>query len=190
VRQFLLSAGLIAPLALDTFALAAGLGIAGMTGRDRIRVTIVFTAFEAGMPIVGILAGRVLGSLLGDWAGYAAMAVLFAAGLLLVRPGRDEEAEARRLRLVASARGFAILTLGLGISLDELTIGLSAGLIGLSIVVTVAWIAVQAFLAAQVGLRIGSRVSDALRDRAEWLAGAMLIALAVTLLVLRLLKIS
>ena len=53
-------------------------------------------------------------------------------GLLLLRPGKDEDGEERRLRLLAHARGLAILDLGLGISVDELTIGLSAGLLALA----------------------------------------------------------
>jgi len=186
LHQLLLSAGLLLPLALDTFALAAALGVAGLKGRDRVRVTIVFTAFESVMPIVGILLGRAAGQLLGAWAGYAGIGFLFVAGLLLVRPGKDDDGESRRLKLLAHARGLAILDLGLSISVDELTIGLSAGLIGLSILTTVVWIAVQAFAATQIGLRLGSRLGEAARERTEWAAGAMLILVALVLLVLRL----
>ncbi len=122
------------PLALDTFALAAALGMAGLESRDRLRVTLVFTAFEAGMPIAGMLIGSVAGAFLGAWAGYGGIAFLFVAGLLLLRPGKEESDETGRLRLLAHARGLAILDLGLSISVDELTVGLSAGLLGLSIV--------------------------------------------------------
>ncbi len=181
----MLTAGLVLPLALDTFALAAALGVAGLGGRDRIRVTAVFTAFETVMPIIGILVGRAAGHFLGDWAGYGGIAFLFIAGLLLIRPGKDEDGETRRLNLLAHARGWAVLGLGMSISIDELTIGLSAGLIGLSIVVTMVWIAIQAAAATQLGLRLGSRLGEAARERAEWAAGAMLILLALVLLALR-----
>ena len=186
MRQVLISGGLIAPLALDTFALAAALGVAGLTGRDRLRVTLIFTAFEAGMPIVGILVGRAVGGLIGGWADYIAIGVLVVAGLLLLLPSRNEDAETRRLNLLAHARGLAVLGLGLSISLDELTIGLSAGLIGLSILTTVIWIGLQALVATQVGLRFGARLGESVRERAEWAAGAMLILLAIVLVALKL----
>ncbi|HKW60011.1 MAG TPA: manganese efflux pump [Candidatus Dormibacteraeota bacterium] len=189
MRQALVTAGLLLPLALDTFALAAALGMAGLEAKERLRVSLIFTAFEAGMPIIGILAGRVVGALIGEWAGWGGILVLFGAGVLLLRPGKDEEGEDRRLKLLAHARGIAIVDLGLGISVDELTIGLSAGLLGLSIAVTVIWIAVQAFLAAQVGLRFGGRIGEELRERSEHAAGAALIVVAVLLLALKLLKI-
>jgi len=189
VRDLLIAAGLLLPLALDTFALAAALGMAGLEARDRLRVALIFTAFEAGMPIAGMLIGRAAGVFLGAWAGYGAIAFLFLAGALLLRPGKDEADEARRLRLLSHARGFAILDLGLSISVDELTIGLSAGLLGFSILLTVLWIAVQAFAATQIGLRLGNRIGEQFRERSEWVAGAALIVVALILLVLKLAKV-
>jgi putative Mn2+ efflux pump MntP len=189
MRQFLITAGLLLPLALDTFALAAALGMAGLEKRDRLRVTLVFTAFEAGMPIAGMLIGRGVGALIGQWAGYGGIAFLVIAGVLLLRPNKDEDAESKRLGLLAHARGLAIIDLGLSISVDELTIGLSAGLLGLSIALTVIWIGVQAFLAAQVGLRFGSRLGEAARERSEQVAGVALIVVATILLVLKLARL-
>ena len=186
MNHLLLSAGLLLPLALDTFALAAALGVAGLTGPDRIRVTVVFTAFEALMPIAGMLIGRAAGQLLGDWAEYGGIAFLLVAGLLLLWPRKDEEGETRRLNLLAHARGMAVVGLGMSISIDELTIGFSAGLLGLSILTTVAWIAAQALVASQVGLRLGSRLGEAVRERAESAAGVALILVALVLLVPRL----
>jgi manganese efflux pump family protein len=189
VRQLLITAGLLLPLALDTFALAAALGMAGLERRDMLRVALVFTVFEAGMPIAGVLVGRVAGSLIGAWAGYGGILFLFIAGFLLLRPGQDDDDEERRLRLLAHARGLAIIDLGLSISVDELTVGLSAGLLGLSIALVVVWIAIQAFAAAQVGLRLGARVGAELRERSEQVAGIALVAVAIVLLILKLLKV-
>ena len=177
------------PLALDTFALAAALGMAGLEARDRLRVTLVFTAFEAGMPIAGMLIGRAAGAFLGTWAGYGGIAFLLVAGALLLRPKQQDSDETGRLRLLAHARGLAILDLGLSISIDELTVGLSAGLLGLSIPLTVLWIGIQAAVATQIGLRLGGRFSEQVRERAEWVAGVGLILVALVLLVLRLARL-
>ena len=189
LRQLLLSAALLLPLGLDTFAIAAALGVAGLRPEERLRVALVFTAFEAGMPVLGLLAGHAVGALVGAWSGYLAAAVLAATGAYMLRPGQDDEAEERQVSLLAHARGAAILGLGISVSLDELTIGISAGLLGLSIVLIVVWVAVQAFVAAQVGMRFGTRIGDVIRERAERLAGVALIALAAVLVVLQLLKV-
>jgi putative Mn2+ efflux pump MntP len=107
----------------------------------------------------------------------------------LLQPNKDEKDEERRLRLLAHARGLAILDLGLSISVDELTVGLSAGLLGIPIALAVIWIAIQAFAAAQLGLRFGGRVGEGLRERSERAAGVALILVAVVLLLLKFLKI-
>jgi len=189
VPQILLSAGLLLPLALDTFALAAALGVAGLEPRDRLRVTLVFTAFETAMPIAGLVAGRLVGRLIGEWAGWAGIAFLVVAGLFLLRPGDGGESEERRLRLLAHARGLAVLDLGLSISVDELSVGLSAGLLALPLAAAVAWIAVQAFAATQLGLRFGARIGEAVRERSEQAAGVALILVALGLLVLKVLSL-
>jgi putative Mn2+ efflux pump MntP len=186
VISFLVLLGVLGPLALDTFALAAALGVVGLTPRDRLRVSLILAAFEAGMPIVGFLVGGVIGHAVGRFAGYAAVVFLALAGVLLLRPSDDEEKEAQRLRLLARARGLAVIDLGLGISVDELAIGFSLGLLGVSLAVAVIWIAVQAFLAAQVGVRVGARLGAELRERSEQLAGVVLLAMAAVLLILKL----
>jgi putative Mn2+ efflux pump MntP len=53
----------------------------------------------------------------------------------------------------------------------------------------VLWVAVQAFVATQVGLRLGERLGEEVRERAEWVAGAALIVVALVLLALRLLRL-
>lgn len=163
--------------------------MARLERRDRLRVTLVFTAFEAGMPIAGMLIGRAAGAFLGAWAGYGGVAFLFLAGVLLLRPGAKDSDETGRLRLLAHARGLAILDLGLSISVDELTVGLSAGLLGLSVLLTVLWIGLQAFVATQIGLRLGGRLGEEVRERAEWVAGMALILVALVLLGLRLARL-
>jgi putative Mn2+ efflux pump MntP len=78
------------------------------------------------------------------------------------------------------------VALGVSISLDELAIGFSAGLLRLPIPAMVIAIAAQAFLVTQIGLRLGRRLGEATREATEKLAGAALIALGATLLVARL----
>ena len=187
MRQLLLTAGLLLPLGLDTFALAAALGVTGFARQDRLRVALVFAIFEAGMPIAGVLAGRAAGNLVGGWAGWIGIAILAVAGLLLLRPGGDEDEG--RVKLLAQVRGLALVNLGLSISLDELTVGFSAGLLGISIAVTVVWVAVQALVATQLGLSFGARIGERIRERSEQAAGLALLAVALIFLVLRLLNL-
>ena len=167
----------VVPLGLDTFAVAAALGVRGLTERERLRASLLMAGFESVMPVVGLLAGRGLGHAVGGDADYLASACLAALGIWMLVGGDDAEAEgARRF---ADLHGIALVALGLSISLDELAIGFTIGLLGLSIVAAVVLIGVQAFVFAQLGARVGARIGEGIREGAERVAGLMLVALAV-----------
>jgi putative Mn2+ efflux pump MntP len=187
VVRALTIAVLVLPLAIDTFVLGTALGAAGLAKRERLRTSLILSAFEAGMPAVGFLAGAALGGVIGRWADYFAAVVLAATGAWMLRPAGGEDDEEQKVRLLQSARGWAVIVLGLGISLDELAIGFGVGLLGLPLVLLVILIAVQAFLAAQLGIRLGSRLAEATRSAAEKLAGALLVLAAMIVVAERLL---
>jgi manganese efflux pump family protein len=168
---------LLLPLSLDTFAVAAALGAAGLAPSKRLRVSLVFVGFEALMPLVGIGVGHGIGHAVGSLADYLASAALFALGAFLLFGGGDDEAETAAS--LARAHGLAVIGLGISISLDELAIGFSVGLLHLPLAWAIVLIAGQALLAAQLGLRLGSQIGEHIRERAERFAGVALIAFGV-----------
>jgi putative Mn2+ efflux pump MntP len=95
----------------------------------------------------------------------------------------EDEGEGEKVGQVASGQGLALLALGVSISLDELAIGFTIGLLHLSLWLAVVLIGAQAFLFAQIGLRLGARLNETFRERAEQLAGLALLGLAVLLVV-------
>ncbi|HEV3356155.1 MAG TPA: manganese efflux pump [Pseudonocardiaceae bacterium] len=171
--------GFVLPLGLDSFAVAAAVGAAGaLPARVRWRITALFVVFEAGMPLVGLALGAPLAGAIGPVANYVAAAAVVAIGLWMLVHDEDEKAE----RLI-SARGGAMLWLGLSISLDELAIGFGLGLAHLPLVPVIVGIAAQALIAAQVGLWLGARVAERFREAAERLAGVVLVVMGIVLAV-------
>jgi putative Mn2+ efflux pump MntP len=177
---------LVLPLGLDTFAVAAALGLVGVTPERRLRISLLFTAFEAGMPLIGVALGAPLGRALGSAADYAAIAVLMSFGLYTLL--KSEQAEEQRIARLAEARGLSALLLGVSISLDELAIGFTLGLLRLPVLLVIVLIAVQTFIVTQLGLRLGSRLSERMREGAERLAGVGLTLLGLVLLIEKLLS--
>lgn len=137
------------------------------------------------MPLVGVALGAPLGHAIGDAADYVAVGVLLVFGLYTLLSSKDDEA-ATTSRL-ADSRGFGALLLGLSISLDELAIGFTIGLLRLPIALVIVLIAAQAFVVTQLGLRLGHRLSERLRESAERIAGLALTVLALVLLAEKLL---
>jgi putative Mn2+ efflux pump MntP len=168
----------VLPLGLDSFAVAAAIGAAGVAARwrARLRISLIFMVFEAGMPLIGLAAGRGLARVIGPAADYLAAAAVIGLGAwMLFEASRDNDDEpAARL---AGASGWTTIALGLSISLDELAIGFSLGLARLPVAPVIVAIAILAVVVSQLGLALGQAVSARFREHAEQLAGIALIAL-------------
>ncbi len=171
---------LVVPLGLDTFAVAAAIGMVGVTAARRRRITILFTTFETLMPLVGLALGAPLGRAIGAAADDVAIGVLIAFGVYTLAAREEEDGE--RLAALAEVSGLAALALGASVSIDELAIGFTLGLLRVPVVLVIALIAVQTVVVTQLGLRLGGRLSERTREGAERLAGAALTALGVVLL--------
>jgi putative Mn2+ efflux pump MntP len=166
---------LILPLSLDTFAVSVALGVSGASARQRMRTALLFSAFEATMPLIGIAIGRQLSNAIGSEAVYAAIGLLFLLAIYTLVAEEDEPASPFGRGPITS------LTLALTISLDELAIGIAFGLLRVPLAPVIALIALQAFVLSQVGMRAGDRVSRRMREVAERLSGVVLVVVAIAL---------
>lgn len=171
----------VLPLGVDSFAMAAALGAAGVTkATERLRVSLIFVVFEAGMPLIGLAAGGGLARVIGGVADYVAAAAVTGLGIFMLLHGDDDDEEEKAGRLNAT-HGLAIIALGVSISLDEFAIGFSLGLVRLPVVPVILAIAIVALVASQLGLALGSRISGRFRERAEQVAAVALILLGAFL---------
>jgi len=178
---------LILSLGLDTFALSTALGVAPLPVRTRLRLALTFATAEGLMPAVGLLLGRPLGDAIGGGAVYIAAALLIGTGAWLLHEGLaddddDDDApsgEASKIMRAATARGLPLVGIALSVSLDELAMGFSFGVLRVPVVPALVVIALQALVVSLGGQWIGQRVGAALGERAEILAGVVLCLLGV-----------
>ena len=171
----------VLPLGLDSFAVTAAIGASQkLTAWQRLRISLVFVIFEGGMPLIGLGLGTALARGIGQVADYLAGAAVIAIGAWMLLAG-DQDDEERAARIITS-RGLALIALGISISLDELAIGFTIGLADLSVTTVIVAIALQAFIAAQLGLAIGAKIGERWRERAEQVAGIALILLGAYLI--------
>jgi manganese efflux pump family protein len=170
----------VLPLGLDSFAVATAIGAArATTASQRLRISLILVIFEGGMPLIGLGLGSVLAHGIGVAADYLAAIVVSGIGAwTLLSDDQDEEAKASR---ITTSRGLALMGLGIGISMDELAIGFSIGLTRLPVTTVIAAIALQAFIAAQLGLATGAKIAERWRERTERLAGITLVVLGAYL---------
>lgn len=173
----------VLPLSLDTLAVSAAGGAAGLGRRERLRLSLLLAAFEAGMPVIGFALGSAAGRWAGQSADWFAIALLATVGVVMLREG---DGEGTRLAAGARLGPARSLVLGLSVSVDELAIGAAAGLLGLPVILVISLIAAQAFIVSQAGSALGARLGAAAGENAERAAGMLLLLLAAALLALHL----
>ena len=79
-------------LGADNFAAALAIGVSGVDTGLRLRVGLVFGAFEAGMPILGLALGAQLAGTIGQAGRWLAAAMLIGVGVYgLLSSVRDRE---------------------------------------------------------------------------------------------------
>jgi putative Mn2+ efflux pump MntP len=144
--------------------------------------------WEGGASLIGLGLGSSVGQAIGGVAGYFSGVLLVLLGGYLWRSdddSGDDDDEAAKVRRLINARGLALIGLALAISLDELAIGFSFGLGATHVApaTIIAIITIQALVVSQLGLSLGSRISERLRERIECIAGPVLISLGLYLLV-------
>ncbi len=101
---------------------------------------------------------------------FAVAATLGAIGVLLYTLLASEQEEETRLAEFAQMRGVGAIMLGVSISLDELAVGFTLGLLRLPAGLVIGPDRSPGFIVRQLGLRLGARLSVRLREGAERLA--------------------
>lgn len=204
----------VLPLGLDTFALSTVLGVTPMPGRTRVRMALTFAAAEGVMPAIGLLIGLPLGNVIGAWSDYIAGVLIAGLGFWLWRKERHEDdddddeplsadpqsglrgkvvetgdGEAAKVARAVRSGGWALVGLALSVSLDELAVGFSFGMLGFPLAPALVLIALQALLVSLLGQWVGIHAGRRLGERAEGLVGPALCLLGLWFLVARVLGI-
>lgn len=200
---------LILPLGLDTLGISLSLGMKSasqsrVTGEESrrglplwLRTAILFALAEMLMPIVGLLIGAALSSLLSGVMHYIGALLLIGIGAWeCVEEGREYlRKRQKRAQITLSAAPLQSsperflwgqqLLLALSVSLDELAVGFSFGAvknIPLSPTMLCVLVGIQGFFMALIGLVLGRALRFRLKALKEWselLSALLLIGLGI-----------
>lgn len=160
-----------AALGLSNFAAAVGIGLSGVDARVRLRVGVAFGAFEAGMPIIGLLAGHRSAQSIGQAGAYVGGGLLVAVGGYTFLQGRVHATT----RAPVSAGAGALIVTAAALSIDNLVVGFALGTQRLSLGVAVAVIAGVSVGMSLVGLELGNWLGVVVEKWSQQIGGAVLI---------------
>jgi len=167
-------------LAMDVLAvsLAIGLSQKHVPPGAMLRLASAFGLFQAGMTLVGSIAGENLVTPIkgvDHWVAFGLL--LFVAvrmGYESFRPPHVDKAD--------PSRGLALITLAVATSIDALAVGLSLAALQTALWYPAAVIGAVSFSVAIGGVRVGPRIGRFLGRWAELLGAAVLLAIGVRIL--------
>jgi manganese efflux pump family protein len=186
-------------LGVDNFAAAIAIGVSGVDARTRLRVGLVFGGFEAAMPVLGLVIGAQAAGPLGHAARWTGAGLLIAVGAYAIIAAVREQAQSRRTTSAAAAASAGgpeapgvspqaasthfgrLLVSGLALSLDNLVVGFALGTAHTSIWLGAVVIGVVSAAMSLAGLELGARAGRWAGERAEQLAGLLLIFVGIAL---------
>lgn len=146
--------------------------------RRRLRIVGVFGASEFLLPLAGIWLGRRTATYLGAKAEWVGPVLLAAMGCWVLWSTRARPLEGARLvKRVTTWTGLLLLSLAL--SLDNLIVGFTLGLAGTEPLVLAATIAAFSIAFSWLGLTMGDAARAHWAQPTKYLAGVLLIALAI-----------
>ena len=180
-----------ASVGMSNFGAAIAIGVSGVDARTRLRVGLIFGAFEAGMPVLGLIIGDQLAAPLGHAARWLGAALLIAVGgyalMAAARAGRAPRGgpahqSGAAVSPVTSPAGTGRLLLsGLALSMDNLAVGFALGTYRTSIAAGAIIIGAVSVALSLLGLELGARIGAAVGERGEQLAGLVLISVGIAI---------
>ena len=168
-------------LAMDAFAVALSAGTSGhgQKMRPALRMSFYFGFFQFLMPIVGWLVGARLERFIKAYDHWVAFGLLaFVGAHMLYEAIRREEHE-----LPADpTRGMRLLTLSVATSIDALAVGLSLGMLHVSIWYPSVVIGMVTAGLSLLGIHLGNRLRGGLGRRMGLVGGVILIFIGLRIL--------
>ena len=171
-------------LAVDAFAvaLAAGVSLCQVSGRQTFRLAFHFGLFQAMMNVIGWASGLTVRTMLESFAHWLAFGLLALVGIKMIKDAvADHREEAQK---VDPTRGYTLVLLSVATSIDSLAVGLSFSVLNVSIWLPATIIGLVATLLTVIGLKLGCLVGSASRigARAEIIGGLVLLGIGFNIL--------
>lgn len=169
-------------LAMDAFAVAVGVSsvLKTVSRRQYFRLSWHFGLFQALMPILGWLLGRLAAGILEAVDHWIAFTILSFLGIKMILEAR-KPSEDKKMPLDPT-RGMNLILLSIATSIDAFAAGLSLALLGSEIFLAAAVIGIVACIMTLVGMRFGCVLGRRVGSGAEVFGGLVLILLGFKIL--------
>jgi len=194
IELFLLAVG----LSMDAFAVAIclGLTLAKVSVKKALIVGLYFGAFQAGMPVIGYIAGRQFYEQIAQFDHWIVFALLAFLGIKMMWESFKKETcadtacpnkpckgrKCTNIKQEADLKFSKMIPLALATSIDALAVGVSFAFLQVNIVPAVSLIGVVTLVISMLGVKIGNVFGARFKSKAELAGGIILVLMGVWVL--------
>jgi manganese efflux pump family protein len=170
-------------VAMDAVAVSISSGMARgrASWREALAMSATFGVFQAVMPALGYAGGAFFRDAIeayDHWVAFGLLAIVGGHMIVESWSAGDEEREATNPFAARS-----LLLLGFATSVDALAVGLSLSIMRVPPLAAVLVIGAVTFALCVPAVRLGARLGTAFAHRAEFVGGAVLIAIGAKILI-------
>jgi putative Mn2+ efflux pump MntP len=168
-------------LAMDAFAvsISSSITLKEIKWKHALKFGLFFGVFQAGMPLLGWLAGigfRELIQGIDHWIAFGLLASI--GGKMIWESFKDCDTPGNNpLKL------HVLLSLSVATSIDALAAGVSFAVLKLNIVLVITVIGAITFVLSTIGARIGYRLGCHFRERVELIGGIILVGIGIKIVI-------
>jgi putative Mn2+ efflux pump MntP len=173
-------------MAMDAFAvcLIAGTQEQVSGPRSKFRLAFHFGLFQFLMPVLGWLAGATIVHYIASYDHWIAFGLLGFVGGRMIYSGFNPDGDVQNND---PSRGWTLVLLSIAVSIDALAVGLSLGIIGVTILMPAIVIGIVTGLVSWLGLQLGNKLGEKFGKWMEIAGGIILILIGVRILLAHLL---
>lgn len=166
-------------LGMDAFSVCMGMGMLKLSLRQIAKMGAIIGFFHAIMPLMGMLIGKILSEYFGKIAGMAGgmLLVLLGSQMIIEFFKKDNE----QMRFVQPA-GIGFILFAISVSLDSFSVGLSLGIYGAKMLVTIVLFGLASMVLAWAGLLLAQKTQKFLGRYSEAFGGVILLVIGLKLL--------
>ncbi len=169
-------------LAMDAFAVATvvAAGLNRITFRHIFRLAWHFGLFQAMMPVIGWFGGAAVSSLFTSFAYWVAAGLLAFIGIRMIWESFEHEQKGKSFD---PTRGWSLVGLSVATSIDALAVGISVGLMKISIWIPALVIGLITMVLTSFGAWLGRTGGMIFGPWAERIGGVILILIGIRILI-------
>jgi manganese efflux pump family protein len=175
--------GVALAVGLDVLAVSVGVGVMQLAIDARMRLGLAFAGSEIAMQVIGYELGAGAGEVLGEVAIYLGLALLATIGCVMIRNSLRHASKPE----FDATLGAGLLITSLSISLDSLGVGIALPALGIPLLPLLIMVSITTTAFTFMGLEFGARLGERYERGAERAAGTLLVLLAASFTIERLL---